>query len=183
MFTRLIANRRSSSASLCLVVGSVAAVRRWGSDGRSNFDAAQRSDVAELDRRDRPLGHERLLDSKGLDELAPQLVGDRRQPRRSEHLLAHPRAQSGDRGHKFNLAISGVDGASMLLQAQKAVGLKPTPELVVVQGIDNDMPATPSVTSRSRRRSPGARRARRRLARRPHLRRQPVRQPDEAARR
>ena len=43
------------------------------------------------------------------------------------------------RGNKFNLAISGADAASMLLQAKKAVGLKPTPELVVVQGIDNDI--------------------------------------------
>ena len=43
------------------------------------------------------------------------------------------------RGNKFNLAINGADAASMLLQAKKAVGLKPTPELVVVQGIDNDI--------------------------------------------
>ena len=43
------------------------------------------------------------------------------------------------RGNKFNLAIGGADVASMLLQAKKAVGLKPTPELVVVQGIDNDI--------------------------------------------
>ena len=43
------------------------------------------------------------------------------------------------RGNKFNLAIRGADVASMLLQAKKAVGLKPTPELVVVQGIYNDM--------------------------------------------
>ena len=43
------------------------------------------------------------------------------------------------RGNKFNLAINGADVASMLLQAKKAVGLKPTPELVVVQGIDNDI--------------------------------------------
>ena len=43
------------------------------------------------------------------------------------------------RGNKFNLAISGADAASMLLQAKKAVGLKPAPELVVVQGIDNDI--------------------------------------------
>ena len=46
---------------------------------------------------------------------------------------------SAVRGNKFNLAIGGADAASMLLQAKKAVGLKPTPELVVVQGIDNDM--------------------------------------------
>lgn len=45
----------------------------------------------------------------------------------------------GIRGNKFNLAINGADVASMLLQAKKAVGLKPTPELVVVQGIDNDI--------------------------------------------
>ncbi len=43
------------------------------------------------------------------------------------------------RGNKFNLAIGGADVASMLLQAKKAVGLKPTPELVVVQGIDADI--------------------------------------------
>ena len=43
------------------------------------------------------------------------------------------------RGNKFNLAIGGADVASMLLQAKKAVGLKPTPELVVVQGIDHDI--------------------------------------------
>jgi hypothetical protein len=43
------------------------------------------------------------------------------------------------RGNKFNLALGGADVESMLLQAKKAVGLKPTPELVVVQGIDNDI--------------------------------------------
>ena len=43
------------------------------------------------------------------------------------------------RGNKFNLAIGGADAASTLLQAKKAVGLKPAPELVVVQGIDNDI--------------------------------------------
>jgi hypothetical protein len=43
------------------------------------------------------------------------------------------------RGNKFNLAINGADVASMLLQARKAVTLKPAPELVVVQGIDNDI--------------------------------------------
>ena len=43
------------------------------------------------------------------------------------------------RGNKFNLALGGADVASMLLQAKKAVGLKPAPELVVVQGIDNDI--------------------------------------------
>jgi hypothetical protein len=43
------------------------------------------------------------------------------------------------RGNKFNLAINGADVASILLQAKKTVGQKPTPELVVVQGIDNDM--------------------------------------------
>ena len=43
------------------------------------------------------------------------------------------------RGNKFNLAIGGADVASMLLQAKKAVGLKPAPELVVVQGIDADI--------------------------------------------
>ena len=43
------------------------------------------------------------------------------------------------RGNKFNLALNGADVASMLLQAKKAVGLTPAPELVVVQGIDNDI--------------------------------------------
>ena len=43
------------------------------------------------------------------------------------------------RGNKFNLALGGADVASMLLQARKAVALKPAPELVVVQGIDNDI--------------------------------------------
>jgi len=43
------------------------------------------------------------------------------------------------RGNKFNLAIGGADVASMLLQAKKAVALTPAPELVVVQGIDNDI--------------------------------------------
>ena len=43
------------------------------------------------------------------------------------------------RGNTFNLALGGADVASMLLQAKKAVGLKPAPELVVVQGIDNDI--------------------------------------------
>jgi hypothetical protein len=43
------------------------------------------------------------------------------------------------RGNKFNLALGGADVASMLLQAKKAVGLKPAPELVVVQGIDHDI--------------------------------------------
>jgi len=43
------------------------------------------------------------------------------------------------RGNRFNLAIGGADVASMLLQAKKALGLKPTPELVVVQGIDHDI--------------------------------------------
>jgi hypothetical protein len=47
------------------------------------------------------------------------------------------------RGNKFNLAINGADAASMLLQARKAVGLKPTPELVVVHGIDNDIGCDP----------------------------------------
>ena len=53
----------------------------------------------------------------------------------SRILARHPAI----RGNKFNLAINGADAASMLLQARKAVGLKPTPELVVVQGIDNDI--------------------------------------------
>jgi hypothetical protein len=43
------------------------------------------------------------------------------------------------RGNKFNLALGGADVASMLLQAKKAVTRQPTPELVIVQGIDNDI--------------------------------------------
>lgn len=43
------------------------------------------------------------------------------------------------RGNKFNLARGGADAAAMLLQARKAVTIKPTPELVVVQGIDHDI--------------------------------------------
>jgi hypothetical protein len=43
------------------------------------------------------------------------------------------------RGNRFNLALGGADSASMLLQAKKAVGLKPAPELVVVQGMDHDI--------------------------------------------
>ena len=43
------------------------------------------------------------------------------------------------RGNKFNLARGGADVALMLLQAKKAVGLQPAPELVVVQGIDHDI--------------------------------------------
>ena len=43
------------------------------------------------------------------------------------------------RGNKFNLALGGADVASMLLQARKAVTIEPTPELVVVQGIDHDI--------------------------------------------
>ena len=43
------------------------------------------------------------------------------------------------RGNKFNLAIGGADVASMLLQAQKAVTIKPAPELVVVVSMDNDI--------------------------------------------
>jgi hypothetical protein len=42
-------------------------------------------------------------------------------------------------GHNFNLAINGSNVASLLLQARKAVTLKPTPELVVIQSIDNDI--------------------------------------------
>jgi hypothetical protein len=43
------------------------------------------------------------------------------------------------RGNKFNLARGGADVAEMLLQARKAITMKPAPELVVVQGIDNDI--------------------------------------------
>ena len=43
------------------------------------------------------------------------------------------------RGNAFNLAINGSDVASLLLQARKAVTRKPTPELIVIQSIDNDI--------------------------------------------
>ncbi len=43
------------------------------------------------------------------------------------------------RGNKFNLALGGADVASMLLQARKAVTIKPAPELVVVVSMDNDI--------------------------------------------
>jgi hypothetical protein len=43
------------------------------------------------------------------------------------------------RGNKFNLARGGADVASMLLQARQAITRQPTPELVVVQGIDHDI--------------------------------------------
>jgi hypothetical protein len=43
------------------------------------------------------------------------------------------------RGNKFNLAINGADVASMLLQARKAITMKPAPELVVVVSMDNDI--------------------------------------------
>ncbi len=43
------------------------------------------------------------------------------------------------RGNKFNLARGGADVAEMLLQARKAITMKPAPELVVVQGIDHDI--------------------------------------------
>jgi GDSL-like Lipase/Acylhydrolase len=45
----------------------------------------------------------------------------------------------GIRGNKFNLARGGADVESMLSQARKAVVIAPAPELVVVQGIDNDI--------------------------------------------
>ena len=82
------------------------------------------------------------------------------------------------RGNKFNLAINGADVASMLLQAKKAVGLKPTPELVVVQGIDNDIRCDtvshkPFQVAFARVLDVLATGA----AGRPHLRRQPVGQP------
>ncbi len=43
------------------------------------------------------------------------------------------------RGNTFNLARGGADVEAMLQQAKKAVTITPTPELVVVQGIDNDI--------------------------------------------
>ena len=42
-------------------------------------------------------------------------------------------------GNNFNLAINGSNVASLLLQARKAVSLKPTPELFLVQSVDNDV--------------------------------------------
>jgi hypothetical protein len=43
------------------------------------------------------------------------------------------------KGNNVNLAINGSKVASLLQQARKAAGLKPAPELVVVQSIDNDI--------------------------------------------
>ena len=51
-----------------------------------------------------------------------------------ERILAHNPAI---RGNKFNLAINGSKVDSLLLQARKAVSLKP--DLVVIQSIDNDI--------------------------------------------
>ena len=84
------------------------------------------------------------------------------------------------RGNRFNLAINGADAASMLLQAKKAVGLKLMPELVVVQGIDNDIacdnvshkPFQAAFASVLETLAAG-------LPDSPHLRRQPVRQPHD----
>jgi len=48
------------------------------------------------------------------------------------------------KGHNFNLAQPGATVDDLLIQAQQAVELKPTPGLFVVQIMDNDMvcPAT-----------------------------------------
>jgi hypothetical protein len=48
------------------------------------------------------------------------------------------------RGHNFNLAQPGATVDELLIQAQQAVALKPTPELFLVQIMDNDIvcPAT-----------------------------------------
>ena len=43
------------------------------------------------------------------------------------------------RGNKFNFARGGADVKAMLMQARKAVTSEPTPELVVVQGLDHDI--------------------------------------------
>lgn len=43
------------------------------------------------------------------------------------------------KGSNVNLAINGSDVASLLLQARKAISLKPTPELFLVQSVDNDV--------------------------------------------
>jgi hypothetical protein len=81
------------------------------------------------------------------------------------------------RGNKFNLAINGADAASMLLQAKKAVGLKPAPELVVVHGIDNDIAC--DTVSQKPFQAAFARVLETVAAGQPHLRRQPVRQPHD----
>jgi hypothetical protein len=48
------------------------------------------------------------------------------------------------KGHNVNLAEDGATVRQLLIQARRAVGLKPKPELVVIQIMDNDMvcPAT-----------------------------------------
>ncbi len=43
------------------------------------------------------------------------------------------------KGNNFNLAINGSNVASLLLQARKAISLKPTPDLFLVQSVDNDV--------------------------------------------
>ena len=43
------------------------------------------------------------------------------------------------RGHNFNLAQGGATVEQLLAQAQNAVQLKPRPQLVLIQTIDNDM--------------------------------------------
>jgi len=43
------------------------------------------------------------------------------------------------RGSKFNFAHGGADVKAMLMQARKAFTSEPTPELVVVQGLDHDI--------------------------------------------
>jgi GDSL-like Lipase/Acylhydrolase len=43
------------------------------------------------------------------------------------------------RGHNFNLAQGGATLEQLLAQAQNAVQLKPKPQLVLIQTIDNDM--------------------------------------------
>src|SRR5215210_194679 len=53
-----------------------------------------------------------------------------------QRILAH---NPGIRGNNVNLAINGSKVDSLLLQARKAATLKPAPELIVIQSIDNDI--------------------------------------------
>jgi hypothetical protein len=43
------------------------------------------------------------------------------------------------KGHNYNLAVSGSDVNDMLRQAREAISLPTSPELVLIQTVDNDM--------------------------------------------
>ena len=64
-------------------------------------------------------------------------------------ILAHNPAI---KGHDFNLAQAGATVAQLYAQAQSAVVLKPTPQLFLIQTVDNDIvcPAGPSDYARFR---------------------------------